>query len=122
MAEQIGAKEIEALAHRAIGELNSTTMWDTSNTDGVDDALVAFERALEIFRNIGNEFEVARTLHVMGNRMLERGDMGGSRKLLKEAKKIFKRVNEKMSESIERTISETSDHSQAITLGASTKR
>lgn len=110
LAKRLRAKEMEGLAYRALGEIESTTMWDTSKTEGQDDAQIAFMRALEIFREIGNQLEVARTLYALGNRMLERGNLSGSRSVLNEAKEIYKRVDIKVSEKIERTISETSDH------------
>ena len=110
LAKRLRAKEKEGLAYRALGEIESTTMWDTSKTDGQDEAQVAFKRALDIFRETGNQLEVARTLYALGNRMLERGNLTGSRSVLNEAKEIYKHVDIKVSEKIERTISETSDH------------
>lgn len=111
LAQELGGKEMEGLAHRALGELASATMWDTSNVGGVDEAEAAFERALDIFRSIGNEFEVARTLHAQGNRLLERGDVDGGKKRLEEAKEIFQRIDSKASEKVSRTIKEITDQS-----------
>jgi tetratricopeptide (TPR) repeat protein len=116
IAKKIGAKEMEALAFRALGELESSTMWDTSKTEGKDEAQEAFETALQIFRTIGNELETARTLHALGNRMLERGAITQSREVLKEARDIFKNIDPKISESIEKTIMETKEHSQTAML------
>jgi tetratricopeptide (TPR) repeat protein len=114
LARLLNAREMEALAYRALGEIESTTMWDTSNTDGEDNALASFKKALDIFRSIGNQLEVARTLYALGNRMLERGNLAGSRKVLNEAKDIFERVDVKVSERIAKTISETSEYTQSI--------
>ena len=75
LGRELGGKEMEGLALRALGELESTTMWDTSNVDSKDEAESSFDKALKIFQSIGNEFEVARTLHAMGNRLLERGNI-----------------------------------------------
>ena len=113
IARKIGAKEMEALAFRALGELESTTMWDTSKTEGVDEASEAYKKALQIFRGIGNELQTARTLHALGNRLLERGAIAESRTILKEAKEIFNNIDSRVAESIDRTIRETSDHSQS---------
>lgn len=116
IARQIGAKEIEALCYRALGELHATTMWDTSKTDSADEAVTYFQLALDSLRSIGNQFEMGRTLHALGNRLLERGDLAASRRMLKEAKEIFEHVNAKISDDIERTISETADHAQGIEI------
>jgi tetratricopeptide (TPR) repeat protein len=106
LAEQLGGKEMVGLSYRAIGELEATTVWDTSNIDGGDEAEIAFDKALAIFKSIGNEFEVARTLHAKGNRYLERGDLETGKKILEEAKTIFKRIDSKAGDKISRTINE----------------
>lgn len=116
LAKKIGSKEMEALAFRALGELEAATMWDTSKTEGQDEAGDAFKKALQIFRSIGNELETAKTLHAFGNRLLERGDITQSRTVLKEAKEIYRNIDPKVSDSIERTIKEMSDHSQSAVL------
>ena len=59
-----------------------------------------------IFRSIGNEFEVARTLHSLGNRLLERGDVAESEEHLEEARAIFQRIDSKVGDQIGRTIKE----------------
>ncbi|MCP4601007.1 MAG: tetratricopeptide repeat protein [Proteobacteria bacterium] len=106
LSQEIGGKEMEGLAFRALGELESTTMWDTSKVSPDDNAKSTFDKALSIFRAIGNDFEVARTLHAMGNRSLERGDMEHSRELLEEARNIFERIDSKASEKVSNTIND----------------
>jgi tetratricopeptide (TPR) repeat protein len=106
LAREVGGRELEGLALRALGELAATTMWDTSNVEAEDEAITYFERALTIFRAIGNEFEVARSLHAYGNRLLERGDVDGGRGKLEEARNIFHRIQSKAGDKVSRTISE----------------
>jgi tetratricopeptide (TPR) repeat protein len=117
LARQLDSKETEGFACFALGEIEATTMWDTSTPDGEDRASEAFGKALAAFRSIGNEFEVARTLYAMGNRMLERGDLEGSRTSLKEAGEIFKRINSPLSQRIDRTIRETSEPREDENIG-----
>ena len=74
--------------------------------DGADQAETNYAKALEIFRSIGNDFEVARTLHSLGNRLLERGDVKQSEKHLEEARSIFERIDSKVGEQVGRTIKE----------------
>jgi predicted ATPase len=107
LAREVGGRELEGLALRALGEFSAATMWDTSNIGAGDDpAVVHFEQALDIFRAIGSEFEVARTQHAWGNRLLERGDVDGGRQRLEEAKSIFQRIQSKAGDKISRTIEE----------------
>ncbi|MCK9459310.1 MAG: tetratricopeptide repeat protein [Proteobacteria bacterium] len=106
LAKEVGGRELEGLALRALGELAATTMWDTSNVEAEDEAITYFEKALVIFRAIGNEFEVARSLHAYGNRLLERGDVNGGRAKLEEARNIFHRIQSKAGDKVARTISE----------------
>ncbi|MCP4675262.1 MAG: tetratricopeptide repeat protein [Deltaproteobacteria bacterium] len=106
LAKEMGGREMEGLALRALGELESTTMWDTSNVDGKDKADNSFDEALAIFTSIGNDFEVARTLHSRGNRALEKGDMDTGRALLEEARTIFQRIDSKAAQRVNRTLAE----------------
>lgn len=106
LARDVGGKELEGLALRALGELAAETMWDTSRPEVEDEAVKHFEAALALFKKIGNDFEVARTQHAWGNRLLERGDVEGGRQRLEEARGIFKRIESKAGDKISRTIKE----------------
>jgi predicted ATPase len=107
LAREAGGRELEGLAQRALGELHASTMWDTSDVGrALDPAIECFGRALDIFRAVGNDFEVARTQHAWGNRLLERGDVEGGRQRLEEAKAIFQRIQSKAGDKISRTIEE----------------
>ncbi len=106
LAKSISNREREGLAHRALGELESTTMWDTSNVGGEDKAEVSFGKALSIFESTGNAYEMARTLHSLGNRRLERGDIKGGKEILEKAKNLYQRVESKAGDQIVRTIQE----------------
>lgn len=107
LSREVGGKELEGLALRGLGELAAATMWDTSQAgDEKDPAVERFEAALAIFEKIGNDFEVARTQHAWGNRLLERGDVEGGRKRLEVARKIFRRIQSKAGDKVGRTIKE----------------
>jgi len=106
LAREVGGKELEGLALRALGDLCAETMWDTSNPEAEDEAITYFGKALDIFRAIKSDYEVARTLHAYGNRLLERGDVEGGKALLEEAKGIFQRIQSKTGDKITRTIEE----------------
>lgn len=109
LAREVGAKELEGLALRALGELCAETMWDTSNVDSEDEAVTYYEQSLKIFEAIGSDYEIARTLHAFGNRLLERGDVDGGKGRLEKAREIFERIESKTGDKIGRTIKEISD-------------
>jgi predicted ATPase len=106
ISKQMGARELEGLAVRALGDLAASTMWDTSHPEAEDQAEVHYQKALSIFRSIGADFECARTLQAMGMRTLERGDVEPGRNLLQEASSIFRRIGSKSAESVDRTLKE----------------
>ena len=105
-------KEKEGLALLALGQLESITVWDTSDVGAQDVADVCFMDALEIFASIGNDYDVARTLHARGNRRLERGEVAAGKSMLEEAERIFRHIDAKMGERISRTIAELTEQSE----------
>lgn len=106
MAVEVAGKELEGLTLRALGDLESATVWDTSKVNTEDAAETLYSRSLDIFQTIGNEFETARTLHARGNRRLERGDVVHAKRDLEDAKEIFMRIDSKAGEKVKRTIRE----------------
>jgi tetratricopeptide (TPR) repeat protein len=106
LAQEMGGKEMEALAMRALGDLAGATMFDAGGVRGEDAAAVYYEKALAVFRSIGSDFEIARTLHAFGNRLLERGEVDASRARLEEARAIFQRIESKAGDKVSRTIKE----------------
>ncbi|MDD5307673.1 MAG: tetratricopeptide repeat protein [Deltaproteobacteria bacterium] len=109
LAQEMGGKEMEALTMRALGDLAGATMFDASNVRGENEAAAFYEKALAVFRSIGNDFETARTLHAFGNRLLERGEVDASRARLEEARAIFQRIDSKAGDKVSRTIKEILD-------------
>jgi predicted ATPase len=122
LAKDFGGKDMIGLAYRALGDLAATTMWDTSNVDGVDEAEKWYRQALEILESIGNDFEIARTQHSLGNRLLERGDMKGGKAVLEAALDIFQRIESKAGDSIARTIREIIGDSGAALVEKAPKK
>jgi tetratricopeptide (TPR) repeat protein len=106
LAKQMGARELEGLAVRALGDFAASTMWDSSRPVSEDEAEVHYQKALAIFRSIGSDFECGRSLQAMGARTLERGDVAEGRKRLKEASEIFHRIGSLAAQSVDRTLKE----------------
>lgn len=91
LAEEYGAPEAKALAHRAVGQLRARTVF--GETGGVDTrAESSFEQSIKIFREIGNQKEAARSLAELGRHLIERGDTARARERLTEARDLMRRI------------------------------
>lgn len=90
-AKAYGGREAIALAHRALGQLRSRTVFDeTGQADRR--AEESYLVAVDGFREIGNEKEAARALADLGLHLVERGDLDSARERLGEARAIFRRI------------------------------
>jgi tetratricopeptide (TPR) repeat protein len=89
-ARAMGSKEAVGLALRGLGELSSQTVFHDDGTTHEGERY--FHEALEIFEQIGNEVELARTLQALGTYWLERDEMERARDALQRARDIYERV------------------------------
>ncbi len=107
LATDYGQQDAIALAHRAVGQLRAQTLFDASGA--VDKrAEEAFLVSIDLFREIGNEKEAARSLAELGYHLIERGDMETARERLHEARAIMRGIGLKDLERVERTLEEVS--------------
>lgn len=91
LAEEYGAPEAKALAHRAVGQLRARTVFGSGG--GVDTrAEESFDHSIKIFREIGNQKEAARSLAELGRHLIERGDIPAARARLNEAHAMMRRI------------------------------
>jgi tetratricopeptide (TPR) repeat protein len=104
LAEPAGFRQEAGRALLAIAEvrLKATGARSGASTSGLIDTAGAapaetyFLRAVELFREVGNETELARALERYGRHRLERGDKEGARKLLGEARTLYEKVGSGM--------------------------
>lgn len=91
VAIEYGGREAIALAYRAVGQLRAATLYDTG---GLSDrsAEQAFIQSIELFRELGNEREAARSLVLLGNHLIERGEPKEAAERLREARATFRRM------------------------------
>jgi tetratricopeptide (TPR) repeat protein len=105
LAQEYGAKESIALAHRAMGQLRAQTLFDA--TGSVDRrAEESFLVAIDMLRDIGNEKDASRALFDLGQHLLERGDVDAARERMREARAIMRRIGLAELERVERTLGE----------------
>jgi tetratricopeptide (TPR) repeat protein len=104
IAQAAGIRVDVGRALLALGEVHAATLFD----DGVASAKQAedyFRRGVELFREIGNDAELALGLERFGKYRVERGETDSGRKLLTEAQAIFNRLGMR-SETLHRVIGE----------------
>src|SRR5687767_1429477 len=105
LAEAYGSKEAIADAQRAIGMYRAQTMFEESGE--VDRrAEECFLVSIDLFREIGNEKEAARSLAELGYHLIERGDTDTARERLHEARALMRRIGLAELGKIERTLQE----------------
>ena len=106
-ARTMGSKEAVGLALRALGELSSRTLFDDDGT--TNDGERFFHQSREIFEQIGNEVELARTLQALGTYWLERDEMSKAQDVLTRARDIFGKLSPREYQRLEQTLADISD-------------
>jgi tetratricopeptide (TPR) repeat protein len=93
-AEQAKLPEMIGKAHLALGEVQAATLFDASSPLTPDQSTADrhFSKAIEVFRELGNEAELARALRRLGEYRIEHGRGETARPILEEAQQIFGRL------------------------------
>jgi len=91
IAELAGLRDHVGRALLALGEVHAMTLFDESKNDAAR-AEDYFRRGVDIFRQLGNQSELARGLERFGRHKLERGETAAGRGLLEEAEALFTRL------------------------------
>ena len=90
---QTGAQEHLGAAWRALGKAASQKGADVDVIGEFKSAAACFETSTEIFREVGADDELARTLRPWARHELEKGDNKKGEKMWNEAREIFQRLN-----------------------------
>jgi tetratricopeptide (TPR) repeat protein len=91
LAEEAGIRVDVGRALLALGEVHASTLFDDTG-HGNKAADEYFHRGVALFREIGNEAELAHGLYRYGQYRVERGDTAEGRAMLGEAETIFQRL------------------------------
>jgi tetratricopeptide (TPR) repeat protein len=94
LADGAGIRVDVGRALIALGEIHAQTLFHDQG-GGAEDAEDYFRRAVDLFREIGNEAELGVALERFGAWRVERGDFAGGKLLLAEAQGIFTRLGMK---------------------------
>jgi tetratricopeptide (TPR) repeat protein len=89
----------------ALGQVHAATLFDDTG-HGAQLAEDYFTRGVALFREIGNEAELAAGLERFGKYRIERGDVADGKKLLTEAEAIFRKLGMRAGDALRRVIGE----------------
>ncbi len=107
IAESSGLRDYVGRALLALGEVHAATLFDETDYGSHPPAAEEyFTRGIELFRQVGNESELAKGLERFGRYKLERGDVLTGRGLLEEARGIFTKLGMKAGEDVSKVIVE----------------
>jgi len=107
LAKKYRMRDLIGRAQMTLGEVHATTLFDESSS-GKSSSLAEehFRRAIKIFRDLGNEAELARSLHRLGEFQVEKGNLGQGTATLEEAVDIYLRLGIKQGEEVRKVLEE----------------
>jgi tetratricopeptide (TPR) repeat protein len=105
LADAAGIRVDVGRALIALGQVHAATLFDDTG-DGERRAEDYFSRGVELFREIGNEAELASGLERFGKYRIERGDVDAGKTLLTEAEAIFRKLGMRAGDALRRVIGE----------------
>ena len=107
LAKKYRMRDVIGRAQMTLGEVHATTLFDESSS-GKSSGLAEehFRRACKIFRDLGNEAELARSLHRLGEFQVEKGNLSQGVTTLEEAVDIYLRLGIKQGEEVNKILQE----------------
>jgi len=91
----------------ALGEVHAATLFDEEQSEeGSRVAQTCFRKAVQVFRELGNEVELAQALRRFGEFLAERGRSDAGCEMLAEAAGIFERLGNPAAAEVRHTIDE----------------
>ncbi len=92
VARKAGLREKEAQAQLALGDVLSTSIYDTTDDGAANDAAVAYRCAVDLLRAIGNDAALGRALFSYGRFAAESGKLDDAKDMLRQALATFTRL------------------------------
>jgi tetratricopeptide (TPR) repeat protein len=112
LAEPAGFRQESGRALLAIAEVRSRLTKgrgtalkpNLSDTAGNTPAETYYMRAIDLFREVGNDGELAKALERFGRHRLDRGDRENARRLLGEARDLYQKVGSALAEQLDEVL------------------
>jgi tetratricopeptide (TPR) repeat protein len=92
VAKKAGLREKEAQAYLTLGDVLSASLYDAADEGGAGDAAVAYAKAIDVLRAIGNEAALGKALFAFGRYKAEMGSLGEGKDMLRDAIALFARL------------------------------
>lgn len=92
VARKAGLREKEAQAYLTLGDVLSASLYDAGDEGGASDAAVAYGKAIDVLREIGNEAALGKALFAFGRYKAEMGSLAEGKDLLRDAIALFARL------------------------------
>lgn len=92
VARKAGLREKEAQAYLTLGDVLSVSLYDAADEGGGMDAAVAYGKAIDVLRAIGNDAALGKALAAFGRYRAETGDLGAGKDMLRDAIALFARL------------------------------
>ena len=96
VARKSGLREKEAQAYMTLGDVLSASLYDAGEIrDGVDmtlDASVAYAKAIDVLRSIGNDAALGKALFAFGRYKAETGAVAIGQDMLRDALAVFTKL------------------------------
>lgn len=104
VAKRAGMREYEGRALLALGEAFGATLFDDTGSDSTERAKEYFASAVELFRALDNQAELAKGLSQYGEFLVERGNPDGGKLLLEEARQLFQKLGMRARDAVSKKI------------------
>ncbi len=93
VAKKSGLREQEAEAYMTLGDVLSASLYDAADEQSATtDAAVAYNRAIDVLKAIGNEAALGKALAAFGRYKAETGAVAAGRDMLRDAITLFSKL------------------------------
>jgi tetratricopeptide (TPR) repeat protein len=93
VAQKAGLREKEAQAYLTLGDVLATSLYDsTEEAAGPNDAAMAYGKAIEVLKSIGNEALLGKALFAYGRYKAECGLLADGKDMLRDAIMVFSKL------------------------------
>lgn len=93
VAKKAGLREKEAQAYMTLGDVLSTSLYDAEDAQSATtDAAVAYGKAIEVLKAIGNEAALGKALFAFGRYKAETGAIAAGKDMLRDAIALFAKL------------------------------
>lgn len=106
LAREARLPEMVGKAHLALAEVHAQTLFDASASPEQNAARDYFHKAIAVFRQMGNESELAKALRLFGEYLIEHAATQQGIEALREAQKLFAKLGMPEAKPLERVLSD----------------